>query len=362
MRRIVVCVLACLCSLSLFGCGLWMDGDYVSVEPHAQQYVHMATADLEASSYEQLVGALKKLAAEGLDTGIVFLVDMTPEVAKSYMETAVRDVLDTDPICVYAVEDIQYDVGQNSGRDAIAVNITYTKSRSDLLRIHYVETVDGAKQIIHENLKEHNGSVTIRVDSYQDTDFASVVHKCAESSPEYVMEQPSVMVAVYPENGDSRIVELVFTYQTDHATLTHMQEIVYPVFFSAQLYVQGDSQPAEKYSRLYAFLMERSAYKQEASVTPTYSLLQDGIGDSRAFSCVYARMCNMAGLECYVIHGTKNGTPWTWNMVKAGENYAYVDLLRCRENRLFRLRTESEMYEYEWDKEAVFADIAQQEN
>ena len=353
MRRLFVCVMAVLCSLSLFGCGLWMDGDYVSIEPHSQQYVHMVTTDLEVSSYEQIVDALKKLVAEGLDTGIIFLNDMSAEVARSYMETAVQDVLTTDPVSVYAVENIQYDVGQNSGRDAVAVTFTYIKSRSELLRIHYVETMEQAQDVICEVLKENGGSVIFRVDAYQETDFASVVRHCAETNPEYVMEQPSVMSAVYPESGDARLVELAFTYQTDHATLEQMQEIVYPVFFSAQLYVQSDSSPLEKYSKLYTFLMERSEYQLETSVTPAYSLLQVGIGDSSAFSNVYARMCNMAGLECYVVHGTRNGEPWTWNMVKAGESYSYVDLLRCRENRFFRLRTESEMYEYTWDKESV---------
>lgn len=353
MRRIAVFVVPILCSFSLFGCGLWMDGDYVSIEPHPPQYVHMVTTDLEVSSYEQIVDALKKLVAEGLDTGIIFINDMTSNVAKSYMETAVQDVLTTDPVSVYAVEKINYDVGKNSGRDAIAVSITYVKSRAELLRIHYVENMEQAQAVIYEALKENGSSVAFRVDAFQETDFSAVVHHCAETNPEYVMEQPAVMSAVYPESGDARLVELVFTYQTDHATLTQMQEIVYPVFFSAQLYVQGDDSELEKYSRLYAFLMERSEYKLESSVTPTYSLLQDGVGDSSAFSSVYARMCNMAGLECYVVHGMKNGKPWSWNMVKSGDGYAYVDLLRCRENRFFRLRTEAEMYEYTWDQDAI---------
>ena len=353
MRRIIAGVLILMCSLSLCGCNLWMEGDYVSVEPHPQQYVHMVTTDLEASSYEQIVEALKKLVAEGLDTGIVFINDMTADVARSYMETAVQDVLATDPVSVYAVENIQYDIGQNLGRDAIAVTITYVKSRAELLRINYVQTMDQAKMSILDALKENRGSVTFRVDAYEETDFTSVVHHFAETNPEYIMEQPAVMSAVYPDSGEARLVELVFTYQTDHTTLAQMQEIVYPVFFSAQLYVQSDDKPLEKYSRLYAFLMERSDYKLESSITPAYSLLQDGIGDSGAFSSVYARMCNMAGLECYVVHGTRNGEPWTWNMVKTGESYSYVDLLRSRENRSFRLRTEAEMYEYSWDKESI---------
>lgn len=353
MRRLIAFLLAAACCLCLSGCSLWMDGDYVSIEPHSQQYVHMVTTDLTVSSYSQITDALRKLVAEGLDTGIIFLDDMTAAVAESYMKTAVEDVLLTDPVSVYAVDKIEYDVGKNSGRDAIAVTVTYVKSRTELLRIHYVENMQQAQDAICEALKQSRASVVFRVDQYEETDFAAIARYCSETNPEYIMELPTVMSAVYPESGETRLVELVFTYQTEHATLVQMQEMVYPVFFSAQLYVQSDSSAAEKYSRLYAFLMERSDYQLETSVTPTYSLLQDGIGDDGAFSCVYARMCTMAGLECYVVHGTINGEPRTWNMIKAGENYSFVDLVRCNELGYFRMYSASEMHEYDWDPDSV---------
>ena len=44
--------------------------------------------------------------------------------------------------------------------------------------------------------------------------------------------------------------------------------------------------------------MERYDYRIETSITPAYSLLRHGVGDSRAFAVVYAAMCQQAGLEC----------------------------------------------------------------
>ena len=70
-----------------------------------------------------------------------------------------------------------------------------------------------------------------------------------------------------------------------------------PVFESAVLYVSGDGAEKQKFSQLYAFLMERFDYKVETSITPAYSLLRHGVGDSRAFATVYAAMCRLAGLE-----------------------------------------------------------------
>ena len=102
-------------------------------------------------------------------------------------------------------------------------------------------------------------------------------------------------------------------------------------------------------SMLYAFLMERFEYKQETSITPAYSLLRHGTGDSRAFAQVYAAMCRDAGLTCMTVTGTRDGEPWTWNILLDGEEYYHVDLLRCSENGRYREQTDAEMEGYVWD-------------
>jgi len=123
------------------------------------------------------------------------------------------------------------------------------------------------------------------------------------------------------ENKD---MELTFTYQTSRDALRQMQSQVKPVFDAASLYVSGDGEDRQKLSQLYAFLMERFDYKIETSITPAYSLLRHGVGDSRAFATVYAAMCRLAGLECMTVTGTHAGDPWTWNIVldeKGGPNH-----------------------------------------
>ena len=95
--------------------------------------------------------------------------------------------------------------------------------------------------------------------------------------------------------------------------------------------------------------MERATYEIQTSNTPSYSLLHHGVGDSRAFAVVYASMCRRAGLECRIVTGTRNGEPWTWNMVRDGELYFHVDLLRSSLSGGFREYTDGEMGGYVWD-------------
>ena len=98
--------------------------------------------------------------------------------------------------------------------------------------------------------------------------------------------------------------------------------------------------------------MERFDYKVETSITPAYSLLRHGVGDSRAFATVYAAMCRASGLECIVVTGTRSGEPWTWNIICQDGVYWHVDLLRCNEQGRFHKTEDSGMTGYVWDYSA----------
>ena len=131
--------------------------------------------------------------------------------------------------------------------------------------------------------------------------------------------------------------------------LQDMQQQVQAIFTSAELYVKQTTTVMDTHSRLYSFLMGRNNYTLETSVTPSYSLLCHGIGDSRAFANVYAAMCTDAGLECHVISGIRDGEPWCWNLIRFRGGYYHVDLLRCHEDNRFAFKSAEEMSGYVWD-------------
>ena len=188
----------------------------------------------------------------------------------------------------------------------------------------------------------------ILVDEYEIRDFTQFVQDYAEENPQTVMEIPQVSQSSYG-TGRDRVLELIFTYQTSRDSLRRMQTQVQPVFDAATLYVSGEGEDIQKFSQLYGFLMERFEYKVETSITPAYSLLRHGVGDSRAFATVYASMCRSAGLECMTITGTRSGEPWTWNIVLDNGGYYHVDLLRSNAKGQFGEYTDAEMGNYVWD-------------
>ncbi len=346
-----VLVFLCLC-LMLTGCSLWMDGSYHSVEPYRQEYSGPTMESAEITTYEQLQAVLVDMVADGTQESVVYMLGFDQEQLRGIMDTAVEYVTKTDPVGAYAVERVDYEIGTNTGRTAVAVKIAYIHNRSEILRIRQTEDMEQAWEAVCQALKDCEATVVLLVESYAPADFTQLVQDYVDANPLYCMEMPQVTAAVYPQSGARRVVELNFTYQTSRESLRTMQNYVEPVFRAAYLNVSGEENELTKFTRMYSFLMERSDYTLETSITPAYSLLRHGVGDSKAFATVYSAMCRQAGLECLVVTGTREGEPWVWNMICVDGVYTYVDLLRARDaGRLVR-NYQNEMGGYVWDYSA----------
>ncbi len=346
-----VAFILCLC-LMLTGCDVWMDGSYHSVEPYRQEYSGPSMESAEVTTYEQLQSVLVDLVANGTQESVVYMLGFDQEQLKGIMDTAVSYVTKTDPVGAYAVEKIDYEIGTNTGRTAVAVKIAYIHNRSEILRIRQTEDMEQAGEAVHQALKDCDAAVVLLVERYAQTDFTQLVQDYVDANPLYCMEMPQVTAAVYPQSGSRRVVELNFTYQTSRESLRTMQNYVEPVFRAAYLNVSGEEDEQTKFSRMYSFLMERSDYTLETSITPVYSLLRHGVGDSKAFATVYSAMCRQAGLECLVVTGTREGEPWVWNMVCVNGAYAHMDLLRSRDAGELLLNYQDKMSGYVWDYSA----------
>ena len=349
MKKIRMIVLAALLSLMLCGCDSWMDGSYQSVKPHQQADYFAQIGAVQVSSYTQLYQALCNMAAAGTEQQVFYISGIEADVLKTYLDIAADSVKSTDPVGAYAVDSVSYEVGTNTARNAVSVSMTYNRSRSDILRIKRVATMDDAWDTIYQALRSCDPDVVIMVESYQRTDFVQQVEDFVESNPKVCMEMPQVSAAIYPEGGNQRVIELTFGYQNSREDLRQMQAYVEPIFRAASLNVSAEEGEGTKFARMYAFLMERSDYRQETSLTPSYSLLRHGVGDSRAFAQVYAAMCQEAGLECKVITGSRNGEPWTWNLICIDGAYYHVDLLSSLATGKMQRLTDGEMQGYVWD-------------
>lgn len=344
---LLLCVI-CLCLL-MTGCSFWLDGSYHSVKPHRQESAALEDTQTVCRTHREVRNALVELVENGAVKGVIYVEDIPQEEMDACMSDAIHYATKVNPIGAYAVESIDYEVGTSAAVPAVAVDIAYIHNRSEILLIKQTENMDEVRDVITGALDNCSAGVVLYVERYTSTDIVQLIEDYVDENPALCMEMPQVAVLFYPETGTQRVIELSFTYQTSRETLRSMQEAVADVFTSAELYVRGDAENREKYAQLYAFLMERYNYTIETSITPTYSLLRYGVGDSKAFAVVYAQMCRNAGLDCQAIAGTKAGEPWYWNVIREDDVYYHIDLLECDRMGQFQTRTGEEISGYVWD-------------
>lgn len=336
------------CCLLLTGCG-WLDGEYYSVTPHAANPNQQTQESLVLTNYMEMREALVNMVSAGTTKQTFFLMDIEPSLVDQYMNTAIIHITKTNAIGAYAVADVQYEVGTTAGLDAIAIEVAYAHGRQEILRIKRVQTMNSLKKLVMSAVTSYSANVVIQVAQFESTDLVQFVQDYVDANPDLCMEMPQVAVAIYPESGQERVIEISFTYQNSRDALRVMQETVAPIFSAAKMYVQGSEDAHQKYEQLYGFLMERFDYQYETSINPTYSLLRYGVGDSKAFAYVYKVMCRNAGIHCEVVVGSRDGDAHYWNFIKIGDTFYHLDLLACKAAGEFRLRTSNEMAGYVWD-------------
>lgn len=347
----IVAILMVVCLL-LSGCS-WMDGNYSSITLHEDHTQVSDSREVTASNYGELLDALYDLIELGKEKGVIYVGEMDQTRLDFFVEAAIKRTLNKTPLGAYAVEDIHCEIGTSNGKPAVAVEIAYLHGRAEIRQIRQVADMEEAEKVIYQSLCSCDASLVLQVDNYEQVDLAQIAQDYGVQYPELVMEVPQVTVGLYPQSGSERILEIFFTYQNSRDVLRQMQTQVSYMFEAATLYVSDDSADSLKLSRLYGFIAGLGyEFQFDTSITPAYSLLRHGVGDSRAFAAVYSAMCRQAGMECYIVTGTRDAQAHDWNIVRDGNRYVHIDLQRCIEQGSFEMYSDKQMSGYVWDYSA----------
>ena len=323
-------VLALLCLLT--GCTAWTGDSYVSVTPHAEGYAQTEPGDVaEAASQEELTEVLARLVKNHTDQATVDVSQYDGNLEKE-LDLATREVMETDPVVAYAVEDIRLQQTEVGVRQMVSVEILYSRTQEEIQAIQSAWGESGIKNRVIGALERAEPAITLQVANYQPVNLDRFVRTYYEEHLETIMECPQVVVQVYPDQGSERVVEIQFRYSISQETLLQMRRDVQVLLNSAAGYVEGLTSEQVKANRLYAFL--RPLFVQSRpSETPVYSLLCVGAGDSRSVAMVYGLLCRRARL----LRLRRSLMPLLRHDLR--QRRALQILLQKRDIILFRLRT-----------------------
>ena len=354
MKRYLAVLLAVFL-LTLSGCG-WIQNEYSSVAEHKEPYVYNTEATEEKPPEAANAEALKNLILSFVRSGTAqAIIDVSgySGTARDDMPRILED-LKTNPIYAYAVDYADYEIRKEESADVVEIDMVYRRSADEIAAIENVRGMDKARSEIETTLKDFDVALSLKISDYADMDYAAYVRSYCLNNPGLTVQIPEVTVAVYPNDGSTRVVELHFSYSATRDDLRNMLASVSTLLSSAGKYVRyGETQRA-RLELLCGYLLTRNTYTEaENDEMPAYALLCSQQATASGFASVFCYVAKLSGMECWLVNGTKDGAPYYWNILNVDGQYYHIDMMQQWRNAAAEpmLYTDSQMSGYVWNTE-----------
>lgn len=362
MRKLVFFVIILGLLAGLTACDTWVKDDYLSMSPHVEQSVPPTEPTEEelppvVTGRNELRGTILSFIRNWTEHGVILVKNYDGDISADLTET-LHYIKNEDPIGAYAVDFADAELEGDGRQGSIQVNLVFRRSAAEIDSIVTVSGNNGAYSKIQKVLAAYDTALTLRVRNYQETDFSAYIWDYCVKHPDQVLVIPEISAEVYPQEGETRILELHFSYPGNREDMRAMQNSLSTILSSASAYIRSGQDEAEKASLLYRFLCTRFDYavEEEEPTAPAYQLLCNGVAHSLSFASVFYAECSTANLNCQMVTGTRNRQTYYWNLLRVGEQYYYVDLMRSITNgeTEIHLLTSEELLEegYFWDLSA----------
>lgn len=345
MRRIAL-LLSIL--LLLTGCGL-VENEYYSVKPHETEAPPSLPAAVEVGDFEALRSAIVRFVKAGQEEGTIRAVDYDGDVQED-LDLAIYEAIRVEPIGAYAVDYLNHDCTKIVNYYEIKLYITYRRTAEQIASVQMAETLQQMREQLERSLRMWDDHLAVQTPQDLQYDVSAMVREYCQNNAAKMPEVPRLTVTIYPESGETRILEIIFTYDNTHEQLRQMTQAIEESVEAAAEYVRYRTSGWGKTQLLYTYLTQRFGYSEGSTFTPVYSALCEGLADPAGLAQGFALICGKAGMECHVVTGLLDGQEHTWNIVKLDGQWRHVDLASCiLSGSGLRLRTDWEMSRYYWN-------------
>lgn len=357
MKRIlaVLLLLSTLC-----GCSNLVENQYYVTGKHSEQPSQTSQTEPPAeeptvvSDRSDLRAAVLYCTRNWIEQD-VFLVENYDGDFHQDLSEVLNHATQEDPIGAYAVDYIDVQLLGDTVSGSAHVAIVFRRSAAEVDSIITVNGTANALRRVQLALASYETSLTLRIRNYQETDFGERIRDYCYKELDKILVLPELSAEVYPKSGETRILELHFSYPNTREEMRLMLSSVNTTLSSAASYIQSGKDDRERLELLSRFLTTRFDYKI-AHKEPTmvaYELLHDGLAHSLSFASVFRYECLLSGMDCWLVSGMKSSQPYYWNIVYLNGIYYHVDLMRHIKNRdnNLTLLTAGELLSegYEWN-------------
>ena len=228
MKRtaLVLVLLALLMAAS--GCEKFIKNDYLSVESHVESAPSETQPPEEetppvVTNRNELRGTVLSFVRDWTELGTIYVRNYSGDLYTDLDET-MRYLSDEDPIGAYAVDYADAELSGSPTYGTIEVRLVFRRSASEIDAIVTVSGFSGAMEKIRGSLLNFDTALTLRIRDYEEADFPAEIRNLCLCAPAQLPVLPEVSASVYPQEGETRILELHFNYAASRDEMRSMQK------------------------------------------------------------------------------------------------------------------------------------------
>ena len=316
----------------LGGCSSLLDRDYFYITPH-NMTPSAAEGDpsvLRAENYQELVNALIYFISQGTQENAIRLYGDWEDV-EAALEAACLEVVQEDPLGAYAVEYIKYSVASVVTYYEADIQITYRRSREQVASIVSATGTTAIRNELESALVNFSTEQVLRI-GYFNEDEDYILTLCQEAfcaNPATALDMPEIEVAIYPDNGQQRIVEILLSYHLEPQELERRQALLLQTAGALAEALEPASED-ETILAIAQTVLDQGGFLPDGGYTAYHALLAGG-ADSQGLALAQALLCLERNIPCQVVPGSFDGQPHFWTVVSTQSGWRHLDLTRMEE-------------------------------
>lgn len=344
-------------SLLLTGCSSMLSRSYSSITAHsAAPAVESDQLTIRVERYQDLVDALLYFVNQSRETGTIRLYNYGYDVEQD-LAAACQEVIQQEPMGVYALEDIRFTVTPIVSCYEAEVSLTYRRTPEQVSSVIPATGAAAIRNELSSALADFRAESVLRISYFSAEDgegyMRDLLWEAYLSRPDSALDFPQASIQFYPETGSHRIAEVVLNYSLDTQSLQQRK---------AQLtqLTQRLTQSLAEVSGDQALLAIRTAILSTAAYDPdggqtAYHALAEHRANSLGLSLTVSLLCRQLGLPCQLVEGTRAGNLHYWNIVSTRDGYRHLDLSQSVSSgeRPFRSDRYMAQYGYTWDSASM---------
>lgn len=323
MKLRITALLLALAAL-LSGCASMFQRSYSSSAEHVEYTVTEDSSILRAETYRGLVDAILYFVNEHAEEGIVRLYNYTADV-ETDLDSACQEVMQEDPLGAFAVKSISCQSARIVSYYEVTVSLAYSHTAQEVDAIQLVTGTSSIRQKLRQAIASFSPSLTLRSSYFtggEDTVRAMAVQAYYDT-PQSAFGLPEISVAVYPDSGAQRIIEVSFQWPESQTRLTE-RSIALLVAARQMLGANppaGETYAAEELAEI--FRANTAAMDPGGSSDPT-SALSGADANQLAHTLALELLFQQAKLDVTLVTGMDSRGDTCWLIVETGAGYRHL--------------------------------------